>query len=159
MSVKSIGNSEKQSGFIENRVSNRFCALARITMGAVFTTLFSAKSTLFTVITALSRVNRNWYNSWKERTERSYKATGYSLALSIQGIRQFLWYSTMHASNASFKRDVERMGSSLGYELIGEDNWEKNPFKSSGGIPIKTTCKAILGIYSREDRDLVEISE
>ncbi|HSW72817.1 MAG TPA: hypothetical protein VLG44_05370 [Chlamydiales bacterium] len=156
MSVKSVSNWDKVKEFTENRSTNRCCALARITMGAVFTTLFSAKSTLFTVITALSRVNSNWYNSWKERTKRSYKATGYSMALSMQGIRQFLWYSTMHAPNASFKRDVERMGSSLGYELIGEDNWEKNPFRSSGGIPIKATCRAILGIYPKEDRDLAD---
>ena len=151
MSVKSIGTLGKIQKFAETRASNRCCAIARITMGAVFTTFFSAKSTLFTVITALSRVNRDWYNSWKDRTKRSYKATGCSLALTMQGIRQILWYSTSIAANASLKRDVLIVGRSLGYELIGEDNWVKNPFRSEAGIPLKGAFKAIAGIYPKKE--------
>jgi len=151
MSVKTISSSEKQPSFIENRISNRCSAIARTVTGAVFTGLFSVKSSLFTVITALSRVNRNWYNSWKDRTERSYKATGCSLALTMQGIRQILWYSTAQGKNASLKRDVYLVGRSLGYELIGENNWEKNPFRSQAGIPLKGAFKAIVGIYPKKD--------
>lgn len=151
MSVKSIGNLEKVQEFASNRVSNRCCAVARIMMGAAFTTLFSVKSTLFTVLKTLSRVNRDWHTTWKNRTDRSYRATGYSLALTLQGVRQFLWYSTAQASNASLKRDVQKLGTSLGYELMGEDNWEKNELLLGRNVPFKQICKAVVGIYPKKE--------
>lgn len=136
---------------IATTLGNRTAAVSRGCIGAFYTGLFTAKAAAFTAITALAYLTRNqkWINSWKVSTKRSYSMAGCSMALTLQGARQFFWYSTALSPKAFLKRDVLYLGRSLGYELFGQENYDKNPFSQNSDIPVRGAFKAAICLYDR----------